>query len=154
VVAAGGVLALSSLASADAPTDQYGLFDLADFVIHDQQTGLYWQRYASTSPTTFAGAATACAALSLPSYPAPWRVPSYKELLTLVDEAPHVEYEGVVVVSKSIDGNAFPGALVDQLYWSSSPYLGAGSSGYAVNFGTGEADSQYMASSGYVRCVR
>ena len=150
-----GVLALSSMARADAPSDQYGLFDLGDYVIQDTRTGLVWQRYASTTPMTSSDAATACATLSLPTYPAPWRAPSYKELLTLVDEAPHVEYEGGALVPKSIDGNAFPGTFVDKPYWSSSAYQGFSSpSSYVVDFRTGEAESLPVGQSGYVRCVR
>ncbi|MGH7298285.1 MAG: DUF1566 domain-containing protein [Polyangiaceae bacterium] len=153
-VAAGGALALSSLARADAPTDQYGIFDLGTVVIQDAQTGLAWQRYASATAVNLDAATSRCAGLSFPGFVGGWRVPSYKELLTLVDEVPHVEYENAGLVTKSIDGNAFPGALVDELYWSSSTYLGFSQSAYVVNFETGEGENQSMNSTGYVRCVR
>jgi hypothetical protein len=152
---ASAVLVLATLARADAPMDQYNLFNLNSDVIQDLQTGLYWQRYPPATAVDFNGAAATCAALSLDTFASGWRVPSYKELLTLVDESPHVEYDNGMLVQKFIDGNAFPGAAVTSAsYWTSSAYPPApASEGYAVDFHSGEPAGQDMTSSQYVRCV-
>ena len=146
-----GVL-FASAASADAPPSQYGLFDMSNLVIADMKTGLTWQRYPSPTLFTFADAASTCAALSLDG-PSLWRVPSYKELLTLVDEAPHPEYENLGVVWKAIDAHAFPGTAVDGVYWTSSPSAALAGSAFMVNFRTGEGAAYDAGFKVYVRCV-
>ena len=156
------VVSLAAGARADAPpngTDpQYGLFDGTTVVITDQHTGLHWQRTLPAQQSlTFAQAADYCASLSL-VYPTPWRVPSYKELLTIVDEAPHPEYEAPIVVWKAIDPDAFPHTAVGEGYWSSSiaPFSSTpqnSAQAYMVNFNTGQALAFPQFSSGAVRCV-
>ena len=139
VVPAFTVITVGVLARADAPPDQYLNFDLADTVITDQFTNLSWQRTVTTQ-TDFPGAVAACNGLSLGTFPSGWRLPSYKELLTLVDESPHYEYEnGPMQVA--IDGNAFPGTPVANNggnYWTSSSVPDGGSAPYwTVDFSNG-----------------
>jgi hypothetical protein len=157
VVASGGVFALASLARADAPPDQYGLFNSTYQAIQDVQTGLLWQRYpvtvSYTTALSFNDAATYCATLSLDGNATGWRVPSYKELLTLVDEAPHVEYENGGLTTKWIDGNAFPGTAVDEPYWTSSLYPLQSGYAYVVDFSTGIPVQAATGKQNYVRCV-
>jgi hypothetical protein len=154
VAAAAGVVAFGSLAWADAPPGQYAPFDLRDQSILDVKTGLRWQRYAAP-PMSFAGAVSYCAGLSLDGFAAgAWRLPSYKELLTLVDESPHTEYPTGAPVQIAIDGNAFSGTAVDAAYWTSSPYPPMSGNGYAVDFSTGAGQDVSLGSSSlYVRCV-
>jgi len=152
-LAAGAALALTTLARADAPSDQYDLFNTSSDVIEDQRTGLTWQRVASPIPVTEDAAFTVCASLSLDSLTSGWRVPSYKELLTLVDEAPHTEYEDGQLVEKAIDPDAFPGTAVDHAYWTSSPYAGQAASAYTVSFDTGLPVGDETIHTNYVRCV-
>jgi hypothetical protein len=157
-IAASAVVALATLARADAPTDQYNLFNLNSDVIQDLRTGLSWQRYPLTTPVSLAQAEAACQGLSLGNYASGWRVPSYKELLTIVDESPHYEYPNGSPVLKWIDGNAFPGDLaapvVMYAYWTSSlyPALPPGYA-YAVNFHTGIPQAQSVGTAQYARCV-
>lgn len=154
ISASAGVVALASIARADfAPSDQYGLFNLNNDVISDQQTGLHWQRYASATTVTWAGTFGLCSSLSLDTYTTGWRVPSYKELLTLVDETPNTEYEGGGLEEKAIDTNAFPRTAIDYYYWSSSTLSGQTGTGYAVDFHTGVPILLDALKSGYVRCV-
>ena len=153
VVPAFTVITVGVLARADAPPDQYDNFDLADTVITDAHTMLSWQRTVTTQ-TDFPGAVAACNGLSLGTFPSGWRLPSYKELLTLVDESPHYEYEnGLMQVA--IDGNAFPGTPVTNNggnYWSSS--VSFGGNVFVVEFGQGKAATlPTSGSSAYVRCV-
>jgi hypothetical protein len=151
--AGAGVVALASLARADAPSDQYYFFNSSAGTITDNFTGLVWQRYASTAPVPWASSFAVCASMSTSKVT--WRVPSYKELLTLVDEVPHTEYENGALVSKAIDPNAFPGTAVDASYWSSSmPASQAGNANaFAVDFHTGVPQLQDSLQNLYVRCV-
>jgi hypothetical protein len=162
---AGVVVVVATAARADAPGDQYGLFDsnTVDF-IQDNWTHLSWQRYPPAQLVTFDQAATYCENLALGKFQTGWRVPSYKELLTLVDESPHTEYELVggtyANLRKLIDIHPFPGTPVDHDHWSSSPVLPSLHPNqpdviyaYTVAFGTGEAGFQDVTSTQYVRCV-
>jgi hypothetical protein len=153
-VGVAGLVALSSLALADAPIDQYDLFTPGTQAIDDLQTKLIWQRYPPAVPASYADAATACATLSIAGFTGTWRLPSYKELLTLVDEQPHVEYENGGLVTKAIDSHAFPGAPSGVAYWTSSPIGALEGYVYGVNFGTGAGEIHNPASDMlYVRCV-
>lgn len=149
-----GVVTLASVARADAPSDQYGLFDMNDVTIHDVWTGLTWERYPPPSTFGFGEAAAYCQGLSLGSFASGWRVPSYKELLTLVDERPHLDYASGAPEQKAIDPSAFSGiACPAGDYWTSSYYGGGTAKGYAVDFGDGTASSEYVMTPLYVRCV-
>jgi Protein of unknown function (DUF1566) len=153
------LLALASLARADtdAPPDQYNLFNLNSEVIQDEWTLLVWQRLAPSTPTTLYDAEVYCSTLMLPTGTGAstgWRVPSYKELMTIVDETPHVEYEGGQLITKWIDGDAFPQATVTPGYWTSSMFPGEPGYAYTVDFHSGIPLQQDATSpSGLVRCV-
>ena|GEM_PF-751968 len=152
---------LASVARADAPgpqgnmNGQYGYFDQSDTTITDNYTGLTWERYPSPSTFTFDQAAAYCQGLSLGASPSGWRVPSYKELLTLVDERPHLDYSSGAPEQKAIDRDAFPGVAcpVDLPYWTSSSFPAVTRKGYAVDFSDGTASSEDVASTVHVRCV-
>jgi hypothetical protein len=151
------LLALATLARADtdAPPDQYNLFNLNSQVIQDDWTLLVWQRYPPTTQVSFYDAEVYCANLMLPTGSGAstgWRLPSYKELMTLVDEAPHVEYDDGALITKWIDGDAFPGATVTTPYWTSSPYPVGSGDAYTIDFSTGLPDHQ-NGNSYLVRCV-
>jgi hypothetical protein len=147
------LLAMVSLARADAPPDQYGLFYSASVTIADNYTKLVWQRTAPPTQFSFAAAATYCQGLTLDGYT--WRVPSYKELLTLVDERPHFEYGNGGLVPHAIDPNAFPQTAVDNFYWTSSIFAQGASPiyGYAVSFADGTGQQALLTQQLYVRCV-
>ena len=90
---AAALFLVSSLVRADAPADQYLPFDSTDTTITDNFTKLTWSRtpYGGAVPTAVTyldAAAVACPASS------GTRVPTLKELLTLIDESPH-DYEFV-----------------------------------------------------------
>jgi hypothetical protein len=150
VVSAAAVVTVGSLARADAPMGQYGFFNQASETIYDNFTLLTWQRSASSQTFTSLGAASYCASLSGDAATA-WRVPSYKELLTLVDESPHVDY--VTGQTVAIDRYAFPVTLSDQPYLTSSPVPGVAAYEYVVDFSTGIANTGAFGTTYYVRCV-
>jgi hypothetical protein len=150
------LVAMVSLARADAPPDQYELFNSGSSTIADHYTKLVWQRAAPSLQYSFTDAATYCQGLSLNGF-VNWRVPSYKELLTLVDEHPHFEYENGSLVPHAIDPNAFPGSAVGTPYWTSSMYPEDPTQGsaYVIDFRNGQANYTSTGPSTllFVRCV-
>jgi hypothetical protein len=153
-LSATALAAVVSLARADAPPDQYVLFNSGSLTIADQYTNLVWQRTVPMTQYDFWHAATYCQGLSLDGF-SNWRVPSYKELLTLVDENPHFEYEYGSLVPHAIDPNAFPATPVGSPYWTSSMYPADTTRGsaYAVDFGTGTGRQEDLKVPLDVRCV-
>jgi hypothetical protein len=156
-VAAAGAIVVASVARADAPTGpgaQYGYFDTSNLVIYDNFTHLTWERYPTTATFTFAEAVAHCDSLSLGIWSAGWRAPSYKELLTLVDEMQHREYLNGALIPKYIDSHAFYGTPIDHFYWTSSPSaVASNASAYTVDFGSGNGMLTLMRLGNYVRCV-
>src|SRR5262249_7895537 len=73
----------------------------------DNLTKLRWQRFPLLQLSTQSEARLYCASVLGGGY----RVPTYRELLTLVDEEPHGEWNPDAGAStpRFIDPNAFPG---------------------------------------------
>jgi hypothetical protein len=148
-----GVALYASTALANAPSDQYAMFSQTTTYISDVKTGLSWQRQV-VHMDTWEGAQAYCNTLHLEmSFDCGWRLPSYKELLTLVDENPHGEYDtgSGKYVMKWIDPNAFLGTPIDLPYWTSSP--APNSQAWTVDFRTGIGAQDNPAHMNWVRCV-
>ncbi len=143
--AASGLVAFLARAIG-APSDQYDIFNKTDPTITDAKTGLDWQRYPSDAGLVQFGA-VAC--------PTGFRLPTYKELLTLVDEDPHYEYDPEAGSTlRYIDPNAFPGTPADN-FWSLSADRSENGWPKMVNFGTGRtATASSTNQEAYVRCVK
>ena len=133
---------------ADAPPDQYRPFVRTDAEIRDAQTGLIWLR-AGSGAVPFATALAACP----PNGAITYRLPTMKELLTLVDEQPHQEYEDGGLVSITIDPNAFPSTPAVP-FWTGSGVAGDSTMAWTVDFSTGVAEPHAKIESHPVRCVR
>ena len=134
-------------ARADAPLDQYLTFPPNDPTIIDRQTGLTWQR-APMGPMDVTAASTACAGVTLPGN---WRLPTMKELLTIVDETPHKEHDdGGGEPERYIDPNAFFGTPAAKFISADSDTSRA----WYVDFGTGGAGFDPLPLTYYVRCVK
>jgi hypothetical protein len=174
LVGAGGAVVVVSVARADAPGQgtpdpQYGVFDQMFVTITDNHTHLTWERAAPAGTFTLGEAFTYCQTLSRGILTSGWRVPSYKELLTIVDESPHSEYDNATGtrVYKAIDPNAFGFDLsrgdqtpITAAYWSSSlvqsPALPSQcpiGCAYTVEFGTGSTGTLGIGYGALVRCV-
>jgi hypothetical protein len=127
---------------ASAPPDQYEV--PAGPVVHDAKTGLAWSQ---TAPGTFTHEQAIDHCAKLLDEGGGWRLPTMKELLTLVD----VRAKFVPVIDVAV----FPDAVAD-LYWTSSPVAAIASSSYAwlVNFGDGNASYGGVSDANRVRCVR
>ena len=145
------VILLAVPAAADAPRDQYDRFDSDSVTIKDTFTKLEWDRRA-VFKSDYAGATGNCALLS--SLESSGRLPSVKELLTILDEEPHDEYEFGKLVPKMIDGLAFADTPVDLAYWTSTPASAAGDTFWTLSFKTGLMAPLPKTSSAYARCVR
>ena len=138
-------------AAADAPRDQYDRFDSDSITIRDTFTKLEWDRRA-VFKSDYSGASGNCALLS--SLQSSGRLPSLKELLTILDAEPHDEYEFGKLVPKMIDGLAFADTPVDLPYWSSTPAAATGDTLWTVSFKTGLMVPLAKTSTAYARCMR
>ncbi|MBX3223910.1 MAG: DUF1566 domain-containing protein [Labilithrix sp.] len=130
---------------ADAPKGQYPNFTGQDQRIRDLKTGLVWERSVSPAPVTFATAEAGCTGGT--------RLPTLKELLTLVDEEPDDYYDLNLnrTVLRFIDAQAFGQTPVDKGYWTASR---DGTSVWTVDFATAETRTAEVGDTRYVRCVR
>ncbi len=133
-------------ASADAPTDQYAPFGTLASTITDNFTHLAWER-------TFAGPVDSVSVHADSGCGSPQRLPTVRELLTLVDESPHYDWDpdAGAATARYIDPNAFPGTPTGP-FWTASPVATSKGSFMAVDFGSGETVSN--ATTAYVRCVQ
>ena len=115
-----------------------------DGTVVDAATGLTWQRTADPALRTWSEAGAACAGLGSDGGASSWRLPTAKELQTLIDETR---------VDPAIDLTAFPDTTGDS-FWTSSPL--AGQDGYAwfVSFYAGVAYNSPTAEPHRARCVR
>ncbi len=128
-------------------------YTLTNGEVTDAETGLTWVQ--ATSPATLApaDALTYCQNLGLNGHT--FRLPSIKELSTLVDENPPI-----TAVSPAIDKTMFPDTKANGWYLSSSKWAGpaaSSSSGvWAINFEDGFTDPGYSNhfTDGWARCVR
>ncbi len=131
-------------AGAGAPPGQYTT--PGDGTVHDTKTGLIWQQALGDNPggQSWSAAANYCGSLTLAALS--WRVPSVKELKTLVDFT-------VASPGPAIDATAFPNTPATY-FWSSSPLAGDPSHAWYVNFVDGLTNYSSVGFTGRVRCVR
>lgn len=151
-------LALGGVVHASAPGDQYKFFAPGDATITDQQTHLVWQRRILTEPMSFSDAHAACETFGIQqAEDGLWRLPTVKELLTLVDEQMYGVFENGEIVYRPVDRNAFPDTPRD-LFWSSTRDSDQLSNDiWLVNFENGttvKRSSSLGSSKFHVRCVR
>jgi hypothetical protein len=136
------LLLLASLGGATAPATRY-TFPVLDgiSVVMDDKTQLAWQR-ASSVETTYAwsDAQAYCDALG-----AGFRLPSMKELQTIVDES---------TTRPALDTGAFPNGPEAAYYWTSSSFARDDTLAWVVNLGVGNTLAASKISKQWVRCVR
>jgi hypothetical protein len=145
-IVAQGLVAFALPAQADAPSGRY---TITAGTVFDNKTGLTWQQTEAASGGDdgkgnyqWLNGQKSCTALG-----AKWRLPTVKDLLTIVDFAKAAS-------PPLIDTGTFLGATADP-FWTATPILGdSGNSYYIVDFG-GNLVSLVSASSMHrVRCVR
>ena len=149
-------LTLSFAARGDAPADQYLTFTPVSPTISDHYTGLVWTRapvQTNVSRVQYANAEAACSTLSIEGRR--WRMPTVRELLTIVDELPHLEYDPVAHnnLPRAIDANAFPATPSGRFMAMSPDYA---NNLWFVDFSNGNAGRQTAMNDGLpyaVHCV-
>lgn len=146
-------LLLALPAAADAPRDppQYDRFDGDTLVIKDNFTKLEWDRFNVFTKRDQTFVDGGCALVT--SLGNLGRLPTVKELLTLVDEEPHPEYEGGKNVTKMIDQPAFDGTPIDLPYWTSTPGPQPDTF-WTVSFANGAMVAMPKTAMANARCVR
>ena len=114
-------------------------------VVTDTKLGLTWQDNSAVKNTKkrWKVAKKYCQNLSIEGY-SDWRLPSYDELLTIVD---YDKYNPAIMPS-------FKNVSTSDLYWSSSVYVSDSQYAWIVLFKDGYTDYFYLTNEYYVRCVR
>jgi hypothetical protein len=139
---------LPTSADASAPTGRYVVTSggTGNGTVYDTKTKLTWQQTVASTTYTWANAKTYCgsAAVSTSLGGTGWRLPTLKELQTIVDYSQS---------NPSIDSTAFPSTPA-AWFWSSSPLAGSSSFAWLVYFGNGSAYYDGVSATDSVRCVR
>jgi hypothetical protein len=125
--------------SAEAPAGRYVV---EAETVTDSRTRLTWQRVPDLTPRVWSQAGAYCASLEVNGRG--WRLPSIKELLTIVDESRW---------GPAIDPVAFPSTPSDY-FWTSSPLATFPMFIWTVFFGKGTASFFDASNPRLVRCVR
>jgi hypothetical protein len=133
------VLLLATPGLADAPE---GHFKVVGGTVEDAATKLTWQRSVTEGNYDHLEAAAYCAALKLSG--TGWRLPTIKELHTLVDETRTMP---------AIDRSAFPDAP-SAYFWTSSRVANFAIYAWTVNFADGTDLWFPTGNQERVRCVR
>jgi hypothetical protein len=136
---------LSTSAAANAPAGRYMA---SGGTVYDVKTKLTWQQTVSTTKGyTWADAKTYCssAAVSSALGGTGWRLPTVKELQSLVDDSQ--------TTGPTIDSQFFSGTP-SNVFWSSTPSASASSSAWSVYFSNGVTNAIGVGSTYAVRCVR
>lgn len=143
VVIIAAQLATGASLRADAPAGRY-TYPTTTTVL-DTKTGLVWQRKVATTTTSQATGASTCFNNPMALAGTGWRLPTAKELLTLLDFAR----------SNGLDSSAFPSEPSGP-YWSATKANAAGDLAWFVNFPPSNATHESAPASEphLVRCVR
>jgi hypothetical protein len=126
--------------TADAPAGRYSV---NAGVAKDNRTALSWQQTIDASAYDWSGAKSYCTKLALDG--GGWRLPTYKEALTLIDPTSS---------NPAIDPSTFPGTP-GAWFWTSSPYAGLiANHAWQVFFFDGTSIDEEATKANRVRCVR
>ncbi len=126
------------------PLPSQSHYEVHDDYVIDQYTKLAWQRQRVENLTVEL-AATRCRQLSAGPYTSGWKLPSAKEVLTLVDDSKF---------DLALDTSAFPD-LTEYKSWTSTPWgpVDGGVGNLAVDFKTGFAGMLAPGERSAFRCV-
>ena len=120
-----------------------GILNAGDMVFH-KKTGLFWQdnRLSMSEKITYKESKELCEEMKIGGYE-DWRIPTLKELLTIVD---YKNYDPAIL-------NGFS-SIESSTYWSSTPYQGRDNEVWGVSFKSGATDSNSKTYDRFIRCVR
>ncbi|MEI6806062.1 MAG: DUF1566 domain-containing protein, partial [Myxococcaceae bacterium] len=121
--------------------------------VADYVTNLIWQKVAPTTggPNSNglyppSSAKTYCSSLNLGGFSSGWRLPTIRELQTLVDYSNNY-------ATLMMDTTVFSGEQPNR-FWSSTPLAGNPSSAWIVHFNYGDVYANDVSNAYSVRCVR
>jgi hypothetical protein len=117
-------------------------YRIADGTVVDLATGLTWQQRVEPTGRAWTDARAACASLTLAG--GGWRLPSMKELQSLVDDSR---------AGPAIDPQAFPDTPPDP-FWTASRVVASPTSAWRVSFQHGYTYDSSDFNEYLVRCVR
>jgi formylglycine-generating enzyme required for sulfatase activity len=136
------VIAVSAnAADAAAPAGRYVV---STATVTDTKTKLIWQRAVPSTTYTWADAIAYCTGVGASLGGAAFRLPTRKELQTLIDESR---------TNPAIDPTAFPNTPPGA-FWSSSPVVDSPSYAWNVYFYNGSTYDAPVVETFSVRCVR
>jgi len=140
------IAVLPAPADAGAPAGRYVVAsgETGNRTVYDTKTKLTWQQILPSTEYTWANAKTYCAGVGASLGGTGWRLPTCKELQTIVDDS---------WIAPAIDPNAFPSTPVTW-FWSSSPVVGSPSIAWGVYFYFGYTGFYDTTNTYHVRCVR
>lgn len=124
---------------ADAPIDQYVV---SNGTVFDTKSQLLWEQNPPNAAYRWDEAQSRCASLSLLG--TGWRLPSMKELQTIVDDSR---------MQPTIDVTAFPDTAWEK-YWSSTVRAFDTADAWLVNFDYGGTSTEDKNFGFRARCVR
>jgi hypothetical protein len=146
------VVTLPTSASANAPAGQYVVTagGTGNGTVYDTKSKLTWQQTVSSTTYSWADAKTYCAGVAASLGGTGWRLPTLKELQSLVDYSQST--------GPMIDSNAFSSTPSAE-FWSASPLAGSPSNPWYVDFNNGHTGFAFTSLGGVsvtlnVRCVR
>ncbi len=110
----------------------------------DSLTGRIWQQGSSSESVDYVGAKAYCESLVLGGFSSGWRLPTARELQSIVDESsgpPLIEVEVFTAVS--------------QHYWASTPSVASDpNKAWVVSFAEGDSGVIAKHDTSFIRCVR
>jgi len=122
-----------------------GRFAKGQGTVLDTKTKLLWQQDTPQLTYSWSDAKSYCASVGTSLGGSGWRLPTVRELQTLVDPSR--------MADPRIDLTAFP-STPSAGFWTSSPVAGSPSSAWLVNFYDGFASVYDATTTVDVRCVR
>ena len=129
----------------DYSCNPHSYTDLGNGIVRDNVTGLEWQQETAPGTYTWQQAIDYCAGLNLGGKD-DWRLPTIKELSTLVDSG--IPYPGPTINTTYFSGT------VASYYWSSTTDADDTYDAWYVDFYDGYVGYGLKTSYGYVRAVR
>ena len=129
----------------DYSCNPHSYTDLGNGVVRDNVTGLEWQKATAPGTYTWPQAIDYCNNLSLGGR-SDWRLPTIKELSTLVDSS-------MPSPSPTINTSYFPDSVAAG-YWSSTTDAIETNDAWSVYFGYGYVTNYSKSNAYYVRAVR
>jgi formylglycine-generating enzyme required for sulfatase activity len=117
-----------------------GHFSISDGTVADSKTLLTWQQAVPTTMVRWPDAVVYCSTLNLGGWSSGWRLPSFVELETLIDDSRWNPATDIV---------AFPNTPVDAYYWTASTFSVDPNSAWTLDFAYGITQVYLSDSSAY-----